>query len=145
MTPGPTSPQSPLEAPCRAIAAAAEGLLTWEFDPRFRAALAAFPSTQKTQVLAALEAGFEARWTRKNVAEAPGRASELASKTGGLREDQILLAANATSDPILFGLWWPWGGGEMISIRVLFSARTFDEPQKASLLADFQGWFGLAG
>ncbi len=143
MTLTPGAPGSVLEAPCRAIAEATRDLLSWEFDPRFRAAMAAFPALDQHRVLTALEQGFEGHWNRKQLGQAPPRAVELAGKTGGLRDGQLLLATNAESDPILFGLWWPWGGGQTISIRVLFSARTLDEAQKAELLATFQGWFGL--
>lgn len=139
------APGAVLESPCRAIAEATRDILSWEFDPRFRAAVAAFPSADKDRVLAGLEAGFETHWTRADIAGAPARAVELVDRVGGIREGQLLLAANAGSDPILFGLWWPWGTGETISIRVLFSARTLDAAEKAALLVAFKGWFGLPG
>jgi hypothetical protein len=135
----------PLEAPCRAIVEATEGLLAWEFDGRFRAALATFPAADQAGVLAALEAGFEARWTHADIAGAPPRVVELTGKLGGVRPGQIVLTSGAESDPILVGLWWPWGNGTRISIRVLFSARSLSDARKAALLADFKGWFGLSG
>ncbi len=136
--------ENPLERPCLAIAAASAGLLEWAFDPRFRAANAAFPAAEQGVVLAALEQGFEAAWTAQTIESAPPRAAELAAKLGGLRPGQILFGTNADSDPILFGAWWPWGDGVTISIRVLFSARHFEPEGREALLADFKGWFDLA-
>lgn len=138
------APASLLEAPCLALIGASAGLLQWEFDPRFRAASAAFPASRQADVRAALEAGFDRAWTSADIASAPPRVGEVASKMGGLRPGQILFGAHTDGDPILLGAWWPWGGGQTISIRVLFSARTLDGAAKQALLADFQGWFGLA-
>jgi len=120
-------------------------LLEWSFDARFRAAAATFESSESATVRAALEQGFEAAWTTPTIGQAPTRAQELATKLGGLRPGQILFGTNADSDPILFGAWWPWGNETTISIRVLFSARVFDDAGKAAMLADFKGWFKLAG
>ena len=133
-----------LEASCQAIVEATRGTLAWDFDPRFRAALGTFAAADQERVLAGLKAGLTGCWSSADLAGAPPRVVELAGKTGGLRGGQLLLAAHADSDPILFGLWWPWGNGTTISIRVLFSARTFDDAQKADLLAAFKGWFALA-
>ena len=88
---------------------------------------------------------FEQAWTTADLASAPERVRELASKVGGLRGGQLLFAARSDADPILFGLWWPWGNGQTVSIRVLFSARTLNDQDKEALLAAFKGWFGLEG
>lgn len=141
-----TSPDaslSVLHAPCAAIASAAQGVLQWSFDPRFRASAATFATADQESIRTLLERGFGSCWTSKTIAQAPERARELCAKTGGLRPGQLLFGANADSDPILFGAWWPWGNGTTISIRILFSARTLDEAAKATLLADFKDWFGL--
>ncbi len=142
----PNSPDaslSVLHAPCEAIVSAAQGVLQWSFDGRFRASSATFATADQDSVRALLERGFVSCWTSKTIARAPDRARELCAKTGGLRPGQLLFGANAESDPILFGLWWPWGNGTTISIRILFSARTLDQPAKAALLAEFKDWFGL--
>jgi hypothetical protein len=143
--PPPPPAGSILEAPCRAIAAAAGDLLAWGFDPRFRAANAAFPTSAQAPVRAALERGFDGCWSAADIAHAPARVGELAARTGGMRGGQLLFGANVAADPILFGLWWPWGDGATISIRILFSARTLDAAAKSDLLEEFQGWFGLRG
>jgi hypothetical protein len=144
MTPNPPDASlSVLQAPCEAIASAAQGVLQWSFDPRFRASAATFATADQESVKTLLGRGFGSCWTSGTIAQAPPRAQELCAKTGGLRPGQLLFGANAESDPILFGAWWPWGNGTTISIRILFSARTLDETSKAALLAEFKGWFGL--
>ncbi len=58
-------------------------------------------------------------WTVKNLAEAPQGLRDLCEKTGGLRAGQRLLAGDSDA---LFGLWWPWGSGENITLRIGISA-----------------------
>ncbi len=132
-----------LQQPCEAIVAAAGGALTWSFDDRFRACAATFPVAEMRAVRAMLQAGFTSCWDGESIGGAPPRTRELSAKIGGLRSGQLLFGANELGDPILFGAWWPWGNGTTISIRILFSARTLDEPQKDALLTDFAGWFGV--
>jgi hypothetical protein len=43
---------------------------------------------------------------------------ELAARTGGLRAGQLLLVGGPVGGITAFGLWWPWGDGETISMRV---------------------------
>lgn len=143
MTTDAPASSSILRAPALAIATASAGLLEWSFDMRFRAAAATFPGANSAAVRTALEQGFDQAWTTPTIAQAPPRASELAGKLGGLRPGQILFGANAASDPILFGAWWPWGDGATISIRVLFSARESDQAGRDALLVEFKSWFGL--
>jgi hypothetical protein len=131
-----------LDDRCRAIKAVSPGLLDWSFDDRFRAANAAFDTSVASAVDAALSTGFETHWTAATLSSAPPRVVEMAGKVG-LRESQRMYTALAHTDPILFGLWWPWGSGTTISIRVLFSARSLDEAAKATLLSDFKGWFQI--
>ena len=43
---------------------------------------------------------------------------DLAARTGGLRAGQLLMTGGPTGGLLAFGLWWPWGDGETISMRV---------------------------
>jgi hypothetical protein len=58
-------------------------------------------------------------WTMKSIDAAPQALREMCDKTGGLREGQRLLAGTQDS---LFGLWWPWGNGQTITLRIGFSS-----------------------
>jgi hypothetical protein len=61
---------------------------------------------------------FPRGWTTKSLENAPPEMQAIADKTGGLRSGQRLLAGDAMFAPNLFGLWWPWGGGDTITLRI---------------------------
>ncbi len=54
-------------------------------------------------------------WTTKSLDAAPTNLKALTQRTGGLRSNQRLLAG---ADDTLYGLWWPWGNGTTITLRI---------------------------
>ena len=61
---------------------------------------------------------FPRGWTAKSLDAAPAELRALAERTGGLRAGQRLLAGDQLVCARLFGLWWPWSGGETITLRI---------------------------
>jgi len=57
-------------------------------------------------------------WSETTLRKAPPVIHEVADATGGVRADQLLLATSSISGVIAYGLWWPWGNGVNISLRV---------------------------
>jgi hypothetical protein len=45
------------------------------------------------------------------------QSAQLAERTG-LRSNQRLLGGDEVFAPRLFGLWWPWGGGDKVTLRI---------------------------
>jgi hypothetical protein len=43
---------------------------------------------------------------------------ELAERCGGLRAGQSLFSGLGVGRVFAFGLWWPWGDGVSVSLRV---------------------------
>jgi hypothetical protein len=57
-------------------------------------------------------------WTEATLATAPAPIKALADACGGLRAAQLLLWGGGVDAPGAFGLWWPWGDGTTVSLRI---------------------------
>ncbi len=92
--------------------------LDWEWDGRFGAALSAFGAEQIDHVERALDAEFSSRWAVDNIGSAPAVATGIAESRGGLRAGQKLFISDPEQDIVVFAAWWPWGGGDRVSVRI---------------------------
>src|SRR5436190_1640174 len=75
----------------------------------------------KAQVVQATEAAAVAlpeEWTPSTLAGASPAVRGVAARTGGIRSSQRLLSSAAVEGLLGVGLWWPWGDGGTISLRV---------------------------
>jgi hypothetical protein len=90
----------------------------WSWDARFNAVAASFAIELEPAVRTSAMHAFPRGWTLKTIAEAPAALRALVDRTGGLRARQRLLAGDELVAPSLFGLWWPWGNGDKITLRI---------------------------
>ena len=90
----------------------------WSWDGRFHAVVASFAKADEPTARASAMHAFPRGWTAKSLDAAPEEMRALAGRTGGLRAGQRLLAGDELIAARLFGLWWPWGNGETISLRI---------------------------
>lgn len=104
----------------------------WSWDGRFAMAASTFEATQEPLARTSAVHAFPRGWTAKSIDQAPPELIALATKTGGLRAGQRLLGG----DFGLYGLWWPWGGGDRITLRIGFTAP--GEGDLAKLRATFK-------
>jgi len=58
------------------------------------------------------------QWTPAALAKGPARLRELVAACGDLRAEQLLFTGGSIESFLAFGLWWPWGDGHTISLRV---------------------------
>ena len=89
----------------------------WEWDARFSTVASSFAIEQEPMVRTSARLAFPRGWTAKSLETAPAPYRALAERTG-LRSNQRLLGGDELSSPGLFGLWWPWGGGDRITLRI---------------------------
>jgi len=111
-------PFTDLKTACHALAKNCGPALAWSWDGRFGAALATFPATQAAAVLAAVSTVLPLRWDLGTIGQAASAVQAKVQAIGGLRDGQFVLATPADQDVLLVAAWWPWGGGQTISIRV---------------------------
>ena len=89
----------------------------WTWDGRFAAVGSAFAIDDEAKARASALAAFPQGYTMKSLASAPPALIAFAERTGGLRAGQRLLAGGADSGG-LYGLWWPWGSNDKITLRI---------------------------
>ena len=135
--------KSDLENVCREFLSAFQGVLSWKWDSRLETALAEFSVDDKGRVRTILECYLSIVWNNSNITKAPDIVRMIASQFGGLRLGQILFTSDPNQDAFIFGVWWPWGDGETISIRVAPSDKRLSDSEMAELIKLFKGWFGL--
>ena len=51
------------------------------------------------------------------IASSPAALLAIVERSGGLRGDQLAFCSG-DGTPVAFALWWPWGGGDNISLRI---------------------------
>ena len=135
--------KSDLENVCREFFSAFQEVLSWKWESRFETALAELSVDNKDKVRAILERYLNIAWDSSSIGNAPDNVQKIASQLGGLRSAQLLFTSDPNQDAFIFGAWWPWGGGQTISIRVAPSDKRLSDSEMAELIKLFKGWFEL--
>jgi hypothetical protein len=90
----------------------------WGWDARFKCVSASFGKEIVIRVRDAMSGVLTTEWSSTNIDKAPGDVRALSTKYGGVRTGQFLFSGEPVAGMFLFGLWWPWGDGATISLRV---------------------------
>lgn len=98
----------------------------WSWDNRLTCAASSFNIELAGEARAAADLALRHEWTRRTLASAPPLVREIAEQSGGVRDDQYLLASDPVDRVIAFGLWWPWGDEQTISLRVGLAGHRVD-------------------
>jgi hypothetical protein len=88
----------------------------WSYDRRMKCVVSSIPKAKVAAAEAAIADAFPLSWTAAALAAAPDGPRATAEACGGLRASQKIYWGGATLGA--FGLWWPWGDGNTISLRV---------------------------
>lgn len=96
----------------------------WSWDGRFQMVASSFGRELEPTARTSAMHAFPRGWTAKSLDTAPAELRALAERSGGLRAGQRLLAG---ADDGLYGLWWPWSGGETITLRIGFVVGAVEE------------------
>lgn len=115
----------------------------WEWDAYMGAALSAFEKPAFSEMRSLLEQALPLQWTDQTIVDAPKRVQELAESLGGLRTGQALFVSDPVQNPMLFAAWWPWGGGDKVSVRVSMVEQDESSAQETPLHQTIQEWFGV--
>jgi len=90
----------------------------WSWDGRFECIASSIAALNEAKARAAAAEALPTIWTQPTLPRAPLRIQQLAEATGGVRSGQALLVSDAPGGFVAYGLWWPWGDGVSISLRV---------------------------
>lgn len=90
----------------------------WGWDPRFKCVSSSFGNEIAQRAREALAGVLGTEWSAANISGAPDPVRALSGRYGGVRSGQFLFVGEVVAGMNLFGLWWPWGDGATVSLRV---------------------------
>jgi len=90
----------------------------WTWDHRFKCATSAIPGDAATSAKTTMLVATPSEWDAASFATAPEAIRALAERCGELRPGQSLFTGSAVGGMTPFAMWWPWGDGSKVSIRL---------------------------
>ena len=90
----------------------------WSWDTRLSCVASSIPVELAGQARTAALHALPHAWNEKSLARAPRSIQDIAEQTGGVREDQLLMARQSADGVLAYGLWWPWRNQITISFRL---------------------------
>lgn len=130
------------QAVCTQLITSGSDLFSWDWDNRFLAAISTFKRPDEQRVLGLLEEVFSKQWTSESDLTPDDK--ELVGSCGGLFPGQRLFLSGAARAPVLVAMWWPWGDGTTISLRVRIVVSGLDKETALEYLNPFRSWFGFS-
>lgn len=93
-------------------------MVKWQYDEFHKTLLAEFSVDREVRVMSALRQCLPMVWDAKTIKKAPGEVKHLSSSFHKLVKNQKLLSIALEKEPNFMVVWWPWGHGATISIRL---------------------------
>lgn len=90
----------------------------WSWDPRLLACTSSFTTEQEPSAKKAVAMALQNEWTPSTIARAPAPLRDVVERCGGVRSGQLVLSTGPVNGLLTYGLWWPWGDGETVSLRI---------------------------
>lgn len=91
----------------------------WRWDEQKNLMLSEFASNKKEKIFSQLEVLFDHKWDKKNIRYAPAALKIQLGKLTSLKDKQVIFTSPAKGDkPMLVAIWWPWGHGGTVSLRL---------------------------
>jgi hypothetical protein len=90
----------------------------WSYDRRLKCVASSIPLAREADARAAMAEVLPRSFSVDTVGGASDGVRALIEKCGGLRATQLLFWGGGDDAPGAFGLWWPWGDGTTVSLRI---------------------------
>jgi hypothetical protein len=110
--------RSSIEKACKGILKDFEGILKWKWDDRFEALLAEFTLQTQDKVTGILKKHLQNTWDNKTIKNAPDIVKTTSEYFGDLRKGQLLFTTEPENSDQILAVWWPWGDGQSVSVRI---------------------------
>jgi len=105
----------------------------WEWDGRLDCALSTVPKASEGEARTALTAVLPAVWTADTLGQAPLLIRQICARTGGLLPGQFVFSVELPEGVFAYALWWPWGSGANVSVRIGSSHESAQPTVRAAL------------
>lgn len=91
----------------------------WMYDRRLKCVASSIPLAREPEARAAMAEVLPVSFSVDTLPGAAAGVRALVEKCGGLRATQLVFwGAGGDDAPGVFGLWWPWGDGTTVSLRI---------------------------
>ena len=90
----------------------------WTWDHRFKCVTSAVAGDAATTAKGRLVLATPSEWDAASFATAPESVRALDERCGELRPGQALFTGAPVAGMTLFAMWWPWGDGSKVSVRL---------------------------
>lgn len=90
----------------------------WEWEDRLNCALSTVARAHEAKARTAVTAVLPSVWTADTLGEAPPLIKQICARTGGLLPGQLVFGVELPEGVFAYALWWPWGSGANVSIRL---------------------------
>ena len=90
----------------------------WSWDPRLFCVTSSFTTEQEPQARKATQIALQNEWNAATIVRGPQQLRDVVDRSGGVRQGQLVLSTGPINGLLVFGLWWPWGDAETVSLRV---------------------------
>lgn len=90
----------------------------WTWDHRIKGLSSTLPPDTVSKGEPPLLKAVPQVWTTETLAQAPAHVAGLTERCGALRPGQRMFTRDPVEGMVLFGLWWPWGDGVTVGVRL---------------------------
>lgn len=90
----------------------------WSWDSRLACVASNFEAEVIDKASAAVTRALPTVWSDRTMLEAPATIREIGERSGGVRAGQLIYTRAPVVHAVAYALWWPWGNGSTISLRV---------------------------
>jgi hypothetical protein len=90
----------------------------WSYDRRLKCVASSIPMSGESTARAAFADVLPGVWSTATLPGAPDAIRVFSETCGGVRAAQQLLWGGEADGPGAFGLWWPWGDGTTVTLRI---------------------------
>jgi hypothetical protein len=90
----------------------------WSWDSRVACVSSSFSVDLEQKNRALALASMATEYTSRTIVSAPPALRDICDRAGGIRSGQSAFVGAAVGRVFPYGLWWPWGDGMTISLRV---------------------------
>ena len=132
-----------LEVMCKDIFEKGSDIFSWQWDGRFELMLTTISSEALPSASSIMDKLPLTTWDSSSVKNAPQGVQQAAKNMGGLRPGQKIITSEPNGEILLFQAWWPWGGGDKISIRIGFHMDGLSDDEEEKYNEMLKGWFGF--
>tara|TARA_B110000503_G_scaffold102697_1_gene153405 strand:+ start:1838 stop:2251 length:414 start_codon:yes stop_codon:yes gene_type:complete len=96
-------------------------LVKWKYDDFHKVMIAEFSVDKQDQVFFTLQQFLPVIWDVKTIKKAPEEVEHFAGAFSKLVKQQKLFSTNIQRHPKIMVVWWPWGHGATISVRLFLT------------------------